>query len=178
MTTSFAPPSYAAAPDTQWSTSDLCDLGLNDAGLGVRVLPPIYRSYGGRSWYFGEVQAVVANGEACSLAQLLAQPGRGRVLLVDASGADTHAIFGDRMACNAVQNGWAGLLVHGYVRDARELARMPLGVHALGTVPNRRAVMSPAREAAEITLNGHCVRSGEWLYADEDGIVVTARRHA
>ena len=177
MTTPFVPPPYSEAPDTQWSTADLCDRGLSDASLDVRVLPPAYRSYGGRSWYFGEVLTVAAGGEACSLAQLLAQPGRGRVLLADAAGADTHAVFGDRMAAIAVQHGWAGLLVHGHVRDTRILMRMPLGVHALGAVPNRQAIMSPAAEAAEVTLHGHRVRSGEWLYADEDGVIVMARRH-
>lgn len=178
MTPTFLPPSYDAAPDTQWSTSDLCDRALGDASMGVRVMPPSYRAFGGRSWYFGQVVTVPARGTAHSLAELLAQDGHGRVLLVDAAGTSNHAIFGDRMAAMAVQNGWNGVVIHGYVRDARVLARMPLGVHALGTVPNRPSVMAPAMAGEEVTLHGYRVRSGEWLYADEDGIIFMARRHA
>ncbi|MVW78283.1 ribonuclease E activity regulator RraA [Bordetella sp. 02P26C-1] len=177
--TTFVPPSYDNAPDTTWCTADLCDLALNDPTLELRILPPAYRTYGGRSWYFGEIVTVDAPrpGGAMSLAPLLSQPGNNRVLLVDAQGSPTQAILGDRMAAMAVQNGWSGIVIHGYVRDTRILARMPVGVHALGSIPTRAAEMPPAAAAPQVTIHGHRVKSGEWLYADEDGVIVLARRH-
>ncbi|OZI73665.1 hypothetical protein [Bordetella genomosp. 2] len=179
MSDSFTPPSYGNAPDVTWSTADLCDAALRDPACGLRVLPPVYRSYGGREWYFGQVQVVAAPGPdgALSLAGVLAGPGAGRVLVVDALGNAAHAVFGDRMACMAVQNGWSGVLVHGYVRDTATLARLPLGVHALGAMPNRPAAMAPALPRDAITLHGLDVRDGDWAYVDTDGIVLMARRH-
>lgn len=177
--TTFTPPSYADAPDTNWSTADLCDAALADPSLELRILPPAYRSFGGRSWYFGEVVTVKAPqlDGAMSLAPLLTQPGKNRVLLVDAQGSTTQAALGDRMAGLAVQNGWSGIVIHGFVRDSAILARMPLGVHALGTVPNRATTMPTAEASEHVTLHGHRVKTGEWLYADEDGIIVLSRRH-
>lgn len=89
-----------------------------------------------------------------------------------------HAILGDRMAGMGVQNGWSGVLVNGHVRDTPVLARMPLGVHALGAMPNRPAAMAPAQAGEHVRIQGVTVRTGDWLYADTDGVIVLARRHA
>lgn len=180
MTASFTPPSYSSAPDVNWTTADLCDTCMGQADWDLRVLPPVFRAFGGRSWYFGQVVAVpspTADG-ALSLAGLLAEPGQGRVLVVDGLDSATHAILGDRMAGMGVQNGWSGVLVNGHVRDTPVLARMPLGVHALGAMPNRPAAMAPAQAGEQVQIQGVTVRTGDWLYADTDGVIVLARRHA
>lgn len=180
MTATFTPPSYSNAPDVNWTTADLCDACMGPDDWGLRVLPPVFRAFGGRSWYFGQIVAVpspTADG-ALSLAPLLAEPGAGRVLVVDGLGSAAHAIIGDRMAGMAVQNGWSGVLVNGHVRDTSVLARMPLGVHALGAAPNRPAAMAPAQAGTQVQIQGINVRTGDWLYADTDGVIVLARRHA
>ncbi|UYO92902.1 ribonuclease [Pollutimonas sp. M17] len=179
MNQTFTPPSYHDAPDATWTTADLCDRALSTPALNLRVLPPVYRSFGGRPWYFGPILAVpgACPSEGCSLAAILTEPGLGRVLVVDATAVGACAILGDRMAALAVHNGWSGVLMHGYVRDTQVLARMPVGVHALAAVPNRPASMPPARAGGELMLHGHAIRTGDWLYADADGIVITSIRH-
>ncbi len=176
----FQPPSYDNSPDATWTTADLCDAALGQPDKGLRVLPDAYRQYGGNPWYFGSIVVVPAlpQGQISSLAGLLSQSGDGRVLVVDGGPLQNTAIFGDRMACMAVQNGWRGVLIHGYVRDTATLARLPLGVHALGTRPNRAEVMLPAQAGEAVTLHGMSLRTGEWLYADGDGVIVLAERHA
>jgi len=179
MTQPFVPPSYDNAPDATWATADLCDLALEAPQAGLRILPPAYRAFGGRSWYFGAlvVVSMPTPDHVPSLASLLSTPGEGRVLLVDAGGVPTHAVLGDRMAAMAVQSGWSGIVIHGYVRDTSVLARMPVGVHALGSVPNRAPAMVPAAAGVQLTLHGQAFRTGDWLYADDDGVIVLARRH-
>lgn len=179
MTQPFTPPSYRNAPDVTWSTADLCDNCMDDPAWGLRVLPPVFRSYGGRPWYFGQVVAVPSPGAdgALSLAGLLAEPGLGRVLAVDALGHAAHAVLGDRMAAMGVQNGWSGVLLNGYARDTQALARMPLGIHALGTLPNRPRDMPRAVAGSRVQLQGVDIHSGDWLYADTDGVVLLSRRH-
>lgn len=180
MSSPFTPPSYSSAPDVNWTTADLCDACMDDADWGLRVLPPSFRPFGGRPWYFGQVVAVPSPSPdgALSLAPLLSEPGLGRVLVVDGMGSAAHAILGDRMAGMAVQNGWSGVLVNGHVRDTTVLARMPLGVHALGAMPNRPSAMAPAKAGTQVHIQGVDVRTGDWLYADTDGVILLARRHA
>src|SRR3546814_3076097 len=117
MNSPFTPPSYHDAPDATWTTADLCYLALSTPALNLRVLPPDYRSFGGRPWYFGQVLAVLAadtNG-GFSLAAILSEAGLGRVLVVDAQAAQACAILGDRMAALAVQNGWSGEIGRAHV---------------------------------------------------------------
>lgn len=175
----FQPPSYAAVPDVTWSTADLCDAHMGDPAWGLQVLAPGLRSFGGRSWYFGEVvTAGTPGGAAMSLVNLLSTPGLGRVLVADAQGDPAHAVLGDRMAALAVQNGWAGVIVNGYVRDARDLARMPVGIHALGTRPNRAQNMQPATSGDPVSALDVQIVPGLWAYADEDGVILMNKRHA
>lgn len=172
----FQAPSYLAMPDTQWSTSDLCDAHLDDPVWGVRILTSPLRRFGGRAWYFGPVlTATPQHGKALSLAGILQQPGQGRVLLVQ--GSASHAVLGDRMAGLAVQNGWAGVILDGFVRDSVALRRMPLGVHALGTRPNRARDMMPCETGQRFEWAGVTINTGDWAYADEDGIILMSRRH-
>lgn len=118
----FEPPAYGSFPDVLWTTSDLCDAYLPDEAWGVQVVQQALRSFGGHHWYFGEVVTACAPPDASlSLAPILSSPGHGRVLMVEAHADGRHAVFGDRMAGLAVQNGWAGVIVHGYVREAEKL---------------------------------------------------------
>ena len=174
----FQAPSYLAMPDTQWSTSDLCDAHLDDPVWSVRILTAPLRRFSGRAWYFGPVlTATLQHDKALSLADILQQPGQGRVLLVQGNAGDSHAVLGDRMAGLAVQNGWAGIIVNGFVRDSVALQRLPLGVHALGTRPNRAPDMAPCQVSESFEWNGVAIHTGDWVYADEDGIIFMARRH-
>jgi len=174
----FQPPGYGSFPDLTWATTDLCDAHLADPAWGMQIVGQGLQSYGGRSWYFGEVAtAGTAPGTAMSMIDIVSTPGQGRVLLADALADPAHAVVGDRMAALAAQNGWAGIVINGYVRDTRDLARMPIGIHALGARPNRSPNMQPATAGIRFELLGAFVEPGLWVYVDGDGVVLMKRRH-
>ncbi len=81
-------------------------------------------------------------------------------------------MLGDILAQKAVDNGWAGVLMFGCIRDREEIGKMPLGVLALASNP-RKSIKKGAGDA-DIPVNfaGVTFRPGEWLYADHDGVVV------
>ncbi|HEX8153389.1 MAG TPA: hypothetical protein VF698_09705, partial [Thermoanaerobaculia bacterium] len=130
-----------------------------------------YLDFGSVRRFEGGVVAMRASSSD-AVREELNQKGDGRVLVVDATGVD-GAIVGYRSAHLAHQNGWSGIVVEGFVRDARDLRHVGIGVKAIGTMPRRATGTFPPERAA--TLGGLTVSSGEYLYADEDGIVVTAR---
>jgi regulator of ribonuclease activity A len=85
-------------------------------------------------------------------------------------------VLGDQLAALGQRNGWAGIVLHGHVRDVRLLAGIDIGVHALGAIPSRpRDFDSLDRERPLAFLRTRFV-PGDWLYADEDGIVVCSER--
>jgi regulator of ribonuclease activity A len=102
----------------------------------------------------------------------LAEPGAGRVLVVDGGGSLRCALVGDQLGELAVRNGWAGTVVFGCVRDSVELVRLPLGVMALGANPRRGLKRGEGQSGVPVRFLGVAFRPGQHLYADEDGLVV------
>lgn len=157
-----------------FSTCDLCDPHKGDADDGFRVLPPLYRHFGGRRRFGGPVRTVRCFEDNTSVKALLEGPGQGAVLVVDGGGSVRRALVGGNIAAAAARNGWAGVLVHGAVRDVAELQAADLGLVALAPIPMPSDRKAPGLVDVPLQIEGVRVRPGDWLYADEDGIVVTA----
>ena len=102
----------------------------------------------------------------------VSQPGHGQVLVIDGGGSVARALFGDVMAELASRNGWAGLVIHGVVRDADELNTINIGVKALGTVPKRGSRMGAGERDVPVHFGGVTFAPGDHLVADADGVIV------
>jgi len=156
------------------STCDLCDEHRNDAAERFRVLPPVFRDFGGRSRFHGGVATVQCFEDNTSVREAVNSPGQGRVLVVDGGGSLRRALLGGNLAVAAEKNGWAGVVIHGAVRDAQEIARCQIGIRALGLLPMATDKRHAGLVDVSIQIQGVWVHPGEWLVADEDGIVVMA----
>lgn len=157
------------------STSDFCDQHgeAMDAGQ-VRVLPPGFRNFGRLQSFRGQVSTVQCHEDNSQVRAVLETAGMARVLVVDGGGSMRHALFGGNLAALAARNGWAGVVIDGCVRDVLEIASAPIGVRALANVPMPpRKLGSGSRDVA-VRIQGVWVRPGDWLYADADGMVVSA----
>jgi regulator of ribonuclease activity A len=105
----------------------------------------------------------------------LAEPGGGRVLVVDGGGSLRRALVGGNVATSAAQNGWAGVLVYGCVRDVAELKSTPVGLYALALNPMPTVKQGQGLRDVYVQIAGLWIRPGDWLYADADGIVLSRR---
>lgn len=148
-------------------TSDLCD-----AHPDLRVLAPIFRDYGGVREFHGEITTLKVYEDNALVRSTLETPGNGRVLVIDGSGSLRAALVGGNLGKLAETNGWAGIVVHGAVRDVAELAACNVGIKALGSTPKRSDRSGEGARDAILTLAGESFRAGDWLYADEDGIAI------
>jgi regulator of ribonuclease activity A len=83
-----------------------------------------------------------------------------------------RAIFGDVMAGVASRNGWAGLVIHGAIRDGLEIDAMDIGVKALGTVPKRGQRSGAGEADVPVSFGGVTFTPGCRVVADEDGVIV------
>ena len=158
-----------------FSTCDFCDARKSDDTGALRVLPGgVFRSYGGITQFSGPVSTVKCFEDNSLVKSAVESAGQGRVLVVDGAGSLQRALLGGNLAAAAAKNGWAGVLIHGAVRDLAELAAAQLGILALGHVPmpTERSAQGLADVALQIA--GIWVRPGDWLYADADGVVVSA----
>jgi len=158
------------------STCDLCDLHKADTSGAFRVLPPAFQDYGGVTAFQGEVSTVRCHEDNSLVKAAVESPGAGRVLVVDGGGSLRHALVGGNLAGAAVRNGWVGLVIDGCVRDLAELRAASLGIRALAPMPLPTEKRNEGRRDVPVRIQGVPVRPGDWLIADQDGIVVLPTR--
>jgi len=154
-----------------FATTDLCD----EFGAEVSVAEPLLRDWGGAGSFAGPIETLRVFEDNALVRQTLEGPGQGRVLVVDGGGSLRTALVGGSLAALAHRNGWAGLVVHGCIRDAAEIAATPIGVKALGAIPRKSAKAGAGERGVPVTFAGVTFFPGAHLYADRDGIVVADR---
>ena len=157
-----------------FATCDLCDAHKNDSTGSFRVLPPVFRDYGGVRKFCGPVSTVKCFEDNSFVKQAVDSPGAGRVLVVDGGASLRHALLGGNLGAAAARNGWAGVVINGCVRDVAELAQHQVGIRALASNPLPTEKRQLGQTDVPVQIQGVPVRPGEWLYADEDGIVVAS----
>jgi regulator of ribonuclease activity A len=158
-----------------FSTCDLCDAHENDAMPELHALPGVFHDFGSVPRFFGQVATVRCFEDTSPIRAAVATPGEGRVLLVDGGGSVRRALLGGNLAKAAKDNGWAGIVVDGAVRDLFEMRAAGIGIRALALMPQRALQRGEGARDVPVVIQGLDVRPGHWLYADDDGIVLSPR---
>ena len=152
-------------------TPDLCDAHPDE----VQIVEPLFQHFGGRRAFAGPMATVKVFEDNVLVRARLETPGQGRVLVVDGGGSRRCALLGDKLATFARDNGWAGALIFGCIRDSVEIARIDVGVMALCPHPKKSAKLGAGQQDLPVTFGGVTFRPGHWLYADADGVIVAPR---
>ncbi len=152
-------------------TADLCDR-FPDL---IDVLEPGLVSFGRRRRFGGPIATIVALEDNALVSEALSEPGRGRVLVIDGGASDRRALVGGRLAGMAAANGWAGIVVNGCIRDSAEVAALDVGLMALGTCPLASGKKGEGRRDEMLRFAGVSIAPQDYLYADEDGVIVAER---
>ena len=161
-------------PFPAFATCDLCDVHKSDCSGQFRVLPPVFRNFGGISRFSGPVSTVKCFEDNSLVKATVDSPGKGRVLVVDGGASLRRALVGGNLGAAAAKNGWAGVVVDGCVRDVSELAQCSIGIRALAAMPLPTEKRQEGQRDVAVQVQGVWVYPGDWLYADEDGMVVMA----
>ncbi len=141
-------------------------------GDRVQVAEGIFRNYGGKRSFEGTIVTVKVHEDNILVHEAIQERGDGKVLVVDGGGSLRTALVGDHLAGRALESGYAGLIIFGAVRDTAEVAAIPIGVKALNTSPKRPAKNREGQRNIPVTFAGVTFKPGNYVYADEDGIVV------
>ena len=152
-------------------TADLCD--AHPAKVKV-VHPAGWKDFGGVKAFSGKIHTVKCFEDNSYVRKVLETNGEGKVLVVDGGGSLRCALLGDMLAELAVSNHWNGLLIYGCIRDSVAIGKLPVGVKALATIPVKSNKRNEGQENITVQFAGVEFVPGEFLYADEDGIL-TAR---
>lgn len=150
-----------------WRTTD-----LSDAHLEAETLPMVFRSFGGKTRFQGRVRTLRVFQDNALVRRVLEEEGQGQVLVVDGGGSLKTALLGGNLAQLAWQRGWAGVVIHGAVRDTEELQAVPIGILALAATPRKSTKEGRGEVDVPLSLPWATVLPGSFLLADEDGILL------
>ena len=173
--TIFTPLKIQRMPNTnamKFATCDLCDAHITDATGSFRVLPPLFKNFGGLQKFCGAVVTIKCFEDNSLVKAAVDSAGQGRVLVVDGGASLRRALLGGNLGAAAAKNGWAGVVIDGCVRDVAELAQCSTGIRALAAMPLPTEKRGEGQRDVAVQIQGVWVRPGDWLYADEDGMVV------
>lgn len=149
---------------------------LSDAHPDAQIAEPLFADFGGVERFCGPVVALKVFEDNSLVKLALEEPGAGRVLVIDGGGSLRCALVGGNLAKLGVDNGWHGVIVNGCIRDAEEIAGLPIGVKALATHPRRSEKgLHSGQRLRSVTFAGVTFHDGQWLYADIDGLLVSER---
>lgn len=151
------------------STADLWD----ERGDSLQSCSVQLRHYGGHTAFAGVISTVRCHRDNAVVKAVLNEPAQGRVLVVDGAGSLESALMGDLIAASAVANGWAGVVIHGVVRDVAALRDLPLGAVALGSNPRKSAKDGVGERDVPVAFGGVEFVPGQQVWVDEDGVVAT-----
>jgi regulator of ribonuclease activity A len=151
-------------------TADLVD----EIGPDVRSCDLQLLQFGGRLQFAGPITTVRCFEDNALLKSVLSEPGNGGVLVIDGDGTLHAALVGDLIAGLARDNGWAGLIINGAVRDAATLRTLDIGIKALGTNPRKSTKTGEGVRDVAVEFGGVMFVPGHIAYSDDDGIVVVA----
>lgn len=149
-------------------TADLVD----EHGEALQSCDLQLRQYGARARFAGTAVTLRCHQDNALVKAALAEPGAGKVLVVDGGGSLHTALMGDLIAASAVANGWEGVVIHGAVRDVAALRELDLGVKALGSNPRKSAKDGAGERDVVVAFGGVSFAPGATVVSDDDGIVV------
>ncbi|MFK7829207.1 MAG: ribonuclease E activity regulator RraA [Congregibacter sp.] len=155
------------APQT-WSTADLADTAPTARAL---ILP--WQDFGAKEQFSGQAVTIKCFEDNSLVKALLQTSGKGRVIVVDGGESLRRALLGDQLAAQAVSRGWSGLVIAGAVRDVEILQHIDLGIKALAACPQKTEKRGEGQQDIPIEIGGVVVRTGEHVYADRNGVLVS-----
>ena len=156
----------------EFTTPDLCD----DFPEYVRVAEPGFKNYGGVQSFCGEIVTLKCFEDNSLVREFVGKEGAGKVLVVDGGGSFRRAMLGDMLAEKAVSQGWAGIIIYGCIRDVDVIGKLDLGVQALGSHPMKTEKKGAGEANISVSFHGIDFVPGQFVYADNNGVIVTAEK--
>jgi regulator of ribonuclease activity A len=153
-------------------TADICDQYPDKA----YVLDNEFKNYGAKKKIFGEVITIKLDRNNSDLVKLLRdEDGTGKVVVVDVEN-EYFAVVGDNLMNFAQKNNYEGIIVNGFIRDTVQIKDIPVALFARGTCSRKYIPQTKGEKGIEISFCGVTFNTGNYIYADEDGIILTKEK--
>ncbi|MEK3974468.1 ribonuclease E activity regulator RraA [Psychrobacillus sp. FSL K6-1267] len=155
-----------------FQTADLCDDYSNE----LQVIGSEFKSYGKIHSFSGPICTVKVFEDNVLVSHALESIPAGNVLVIDGGGSKKCALLGDRLARTAESRNLAGIIINGCIRDSKDLSLLDIGILALGSNPLKSKKEGTGEEDIPLFFLGVDWHPGDYVYVDEDGLVISKRK--
>jgi len=150
--------------------ADICDENQDKM---IQVLSPKFKNFGKLKRFTGQIETIKIDKSNFHLLDMLKnENGNGKIIIVD-NAQNFFGVVGDKLMAFAEENNWKAMIINGYVRDIVETQNINVGLYALGTCPLRNFDKAEAVRGDELMFEGVSFNEGDYLYADEDGVIIS-----
>ena len=156
-----------------FTTARLCDEHAQETHF--QIAEPLFKTYGASPNFWGRIATLKVFEDNEMIEVALGERAESRVLVVDGGGSHRCALIDIELAKLAVANGWQGLLIYGCIRDTALISELPIGIRALHAHPLQSHRKNVGDRDLPVFFAGVNFKKDHFLYADDDGIVVSDR---
>ncbi len=154
-----------------FTTADLCD--KHSSAADFQVAEPIFKAFGKKLCFSGQISIVKVYEDNVLIRELLEKNVSHRILVIDGGGSLHCALLGENLANTAYQNGWQGIIIYGCIRNSDAINQLPIGIRALHTHPLKSHKKGTGELDNTCVFAGVHFKTDHYLYADNDGIIVS-----
>lgn len=126
----------------------------------------------------GQVLTVRAYpGDWAKPVEAIDRSGEGQIIIIDAGGVGP-AVWGELATHGAIQKKIAGVVIHGAIRDIKEIRALKFPAFAKIISPAAGEPKGFGEIGVSITIGGIRIFTGDWVLADDDGVIVMPQQKA
>lgn len=155
-----------------FTTASLCDAHSEEDYF--QIAEPLFLSYGANPVFCGQITTLKTFEDNVLVLTTLEEKVQNRVLVIDGGGSHRCALMDYNLAKVAVDNGWQGIVIYGCIRDSALITQLPIGIRALHTHPLKSHKKDHGDRDLLVSFAGVNFKKDHFLYADTDGIIVSA----
>ena len=145
---------------------------ISDCMARMTAAGPRLRPMHKKGYLIGSALTVKCRpGDNLMIHKALTMAQKGDVIVVDAGGDLTNALFGEIMTATAVAIGVAGIVLNGAVRDAEEIGQGEFPLYAAGVTHRGPYKDGPGEINVPIAIDGMVIQPGDLMLGDADGLL-------
>lgn len=150
---------------------------VSDAMHRARAMEGIYPLVRGKKIVGKAVTVSTMDGDWAKPVEAINVAGEGDVIVIKCSG-DTAAVWGELATRSCINRKIAGVIIDGAVRDVDDIRALGFPVFAKKEVPNAGEPKGFGEINVRIFCGGIEVNPGDWIIADENGVMVIPKQRA
>ncbi len=150
---------------------------ISDAMHRARAMTDIYPINRGKKIIGRAVTVSTMDGDWAKTVEAIDVAGKGDVLVIKCSG-DTAAVWGELATRSCINKGIEGVIIDGAVRDVDDIRELGYPLFAKKEVPNAGEPKGFGEINVKIYCGGVEVNPGDWIVADDNGVMVIPKQRA